>query len=307
MSAPERGPSSPRTVTPGLISIITPSLNSAAFVAETLESIAAQDYPHIEHIFVDGGSTDGTLEIVARYPNTTVLTGKDRGAADAINRGFEHSHGEFMMWLNADDILLPGAISAAVKALETVPDVGGVYGDAWWIDEKGVRVSVYPTQEFDPKRFQNECFICQPASVVRSSAFDSVGRLDPDCDLTFDYEFWMRFAHTHSLRRFPYPMAYSRMHRSNKTLGQRSGVLLETFQILKRHYGYVPFSWIYAYVCHKADGRDQFFEPLRPSIARYFESLVCGLTWNRGARSRYFTEWRKVMTWAGLVRRMNNL
>jgi len=289
-----------------LVSIVTPCLNFARFIEETLQSVAAQDYPNIEHIVVDGGSTDGTLGILARYPNITVLTGRDRGAADAINRGFDRSHGEFFTWLNADDLLLPGAIGAAVAALQKAPEAGGVYGEGWWIDENGARLDAYPTRDFDARLFERECFLCQPASLMRSEAFRSAGRLNPDFDLTFDYEMWMRFTRTHTLKRIPTPMAYSRMHRSNKTLGQRDGVFTETFQVLRLHYGYVPFQWIYGYACYRADKRDQFFEPLQPSIRRYLESLMMGLRLNSGVRIRYLVEWLSVMSWSGLRRRLIN-
>jgi glycosyltransferase involved in cell wall biosynthesis len=306
MSAPEN-PASSRTASQGLVSIITPSLNTGSFIRETLKSVAEQDYPLIEHIVVDGGSSDGTLEILQDYPGTIVLTGKDRGAADAINRGFRQSRGEFMMWLNADDVLLPGAISAAVNALHADSRVAGVYGNAWWIDESGKQIGPYPTRQFDPKLLENECFICQPASLLRSEVFESIGMLDPDCDLTFDYELWMRLAHHYSLKHIDVPMAYSRMHDANKTLGQREGVFLETFRVLKHHYDYVPFPWIYGYLCYRTDRRDQFFEPLRPSVLCYLESLPYGLSLNGSMKIRYVSEWRRVMTWAGLRRLMNNL
>ncbi len=289
-----------------LVSIVTPCLNFARFIEETLQSVAAQDYPNLEHIVVDGGSTDGTLEILARYPNVTVLTGRDRGAADAINRGFDRSHGEFFTWLNADDLLLPGAIRAAVEALQNAPDAGGVYGEGRWIDERGARLDVYPTRDFDARLLERECFICQPASVMRSEAFLDSGRLNPDFDLTFDYELWMRLTRKHTLKRISTPMAYSRMHQSNKSLGQRDGVFRETFQVLRLHYGYVPFHWIYGYACYLADKRDQFFEPLQPSVARYLRSLPMGLSLNHGARMRYFAEWLSVMSWSGLRRRLIN-
>jgi len=95
------------------------------------------------------------------------------------------------------------------------------------------------------------------------------------------------------------------MHRANKTLGQREGVFRETFQVLKRDCGYVPFQWIYAYLCYQADARDQFFEPLRPSILRYLESLPVGLWTNCGrGTGRYLAEWAGVMSWSALGRRM---
>ena len=283
----------PRTLR--LVSIATPCLNSERFIRETIESVAAQDYPHIEHIVVDGGSTDGTLEILAQYPGLAVLTGRDRGTADAINRGFREARGEYFAYLNADDVLLPGAISAAVTALEDAPDAAGVYGEASWIDEKGATIGPYPVRDFDPKLLESECFICQPASLVRSAAFENAGMLNPDFDLTFDYEFWMRLARAGTLRRIHVPLALSRMHRANKSLGQRAAVLSETFRILRRHYAYVPFRWVYASECHRADGRDQFFEPPAYSIRSYLKSLPAGLSLNSSARLRYALEWLRFL------------
>lgn len=289
--------SAPRTpeLVPGLVSIVTPCLNSARFIRATIESVAAQDYPRIEHIAVDGGSTDGTLDILARYPDLTVLTGPDRGAAEAINRGFRRARGEFFTYLNSDDMLLPGAISAAVSALEDAPDAAGVYGDASWIDEQGATIGPYPVRDFDPKLLESECFICQPASLVRSAAFENAGMLNPAFDLTFDYEFWMRLARLGALKRIHVPMALSRMHRANKSLGQRPAVFAETFQVLRLHYAYVPFRWIYASECYRADGRDQFFQPPKHSIRSYLKSLPAGLSVNPNARLRYAMEWLRLL------------
>ncbi len=287
--------------TPGLVTIITPCLNSARFIRQTIESVAAQDYPHIEHIVMDGGSTDRTLAILGQYSGLAVHSGPDRGAADAINRGFQYSRGEYFTYLNADDVLVPGALSAAVKALEREPAAAGVYGDASWIDETGATIGPYPVRDFDPKLLENECFICQPASVLRSSAFEAVGMLNADCDLTFDYEFWMRLARIATLRRIPVPLALSRMHSANKSLGQRSAVLTETFRILRQHYDYVPFRWVYAHECHRADGRDHFLEPPQHSVRLYLKSLPAGLSLNANARLRYAVEWLRFLSWRRFV------
>jgi glycosyltransferase involved in cell wall biosynthesis len=287
-----------------LVSIITPCFNAAKFIAETIESVLAQDYPRIEYIVMDAGSTDGTLDILKAYgERLRWISQPDRGAADAINRGFALSHGEIFTYLNADDAYLPGAVSAAVSAFQG--DV--VYGGAWWIDEAGTRLGPYPVRDFDAELLARECFICQPASFIRREAFENVGGMDPDLNLTFDYELWMRMAKTYDLRRIDGPLALSRMHRTNKSLGQRAGVFRETFRILRRHYGYVPFQWVYAYLCYRADGRDQFFEPFQPSMLRYLESLPKGLAENPSAMARYFAEWFRVMSWGGLLRRIGSV
>jgi glycosyltransferase involved in cell wall biosynthesis len=286
-----------------LVSIVTPCFNAARFIEETIESVLAQDYPNIEYIVMDGGSTDGTVEILKRYAGRIrYVSEPDGGAADAINKGFARTHGEIFTYVNADDVLLPGAVATAVERFEG--DV--VYGDAAWIDESGARLRAYPVRDFDAALLARECFICQPASFIRREAFEHSGGMDPTLQLTFDYELWMRLAKTCKFRRIPGELALSRMHRDNKSLGQRGPLFRETFAILQRHYGYVPFQWIYAYLCYRGDGRDQFFEPFRPSMLRYLESLPMGVWINRGRLTRYVAEWFRIMTWQGFLRRVSS-
>src|SRR5580693_2901779 len=104
---------------PPLVSIVPPCFNASKFIQETIESVLAQDYPKIEYIVMDGGSTDGTLDILRRYEfSLRWVSGTDCGTADAINRGFALSRGEIFTYLNADDEYLPGAVSTAVRAFQ---------------------------------------------------------------------------------------------------------------------------------------------------------------------------------------------
>jgi glycosyltransferase involved in cell wall biosynthesis len=289
-----------------LVTVVTPCLNAARFLEQTILSVLEQDYAHIEYIVMDGGSTDGTIDILRKYEHKLHWEcAKDRGTADAVNRGFALGKGEILAFLNADDLYQPGAISNAVRSLLENPGAAGVYGEAWWIDERGARIAPYPVHDFDRALLERECFICQPASFFRRQAFESTGGLDPSLQLTFDYDFWLRFTRTFSMARIEATLAESRMHNSNKTLGQRDQVFRETFKVLKRDCGYVPFRWIYSYLCYRSDARDQFFEPLRPSIPRYLESLPVGLWTNPGAIGRYLAEWASVMSWVGLRRRLS--
>lgn len=290
---------------PPLVSIVTPCLNSARFIESAVESVLSQDYPRIEYIIRDGGSTDHTLEILEHYADRlTGISEPDAGAADAIERGLAVSSGSILAWLNADDVYLPGAISAAVRAFDSHPDAAVIYGAGTWIDESGEPIAPYPVRDFDPPLLARNCFLCQPATFFRREAYESAGGIDPRLNLTFDYELWMRLARTYRFHRIDRELAQSRMHAANKTLGRRRDMFRETFGVLRRHYGYVPFSWIYGYLCYLADGRDQFFEPLEPSVLRYLQSLPTGLMWNRSAMMRYLMEWCSVMSWAGLSRRI---
>lgn len=288
-----------------LVTIVTACLNAARFVEQTIVSVLDQDYPRIEYIVMDGGSTDGTLDILRKYEGSLRWeSAPDRGTADAVNRGFALGKGEILGFLNADDLYYSHAVSTAVRSMRENPEAAGVYGDAWWIGEAGDRIAPYPVRDFDRALLERECFICQPASFFRRAAFESTGGLDPDFNLSFDYDLWLRLTRTFSMQRIDATLADSRMHQENKTLGQRDRVFRETFKVLKRDCGYVPFQWIYGYLCFRADARDQFFEPFRPSIPRYLESLPVGLWMNAGAMVRYAAEWASVMNWEAARRRL---
>lgn len=275
------------------------------FLEETIESVLSQDYPRIEYIVRDGGSTDSTLALLARYQGRLrYYSGPDDGTADALNQGFRDARGTILAYLNADDVYLPGAVSSAVCALGQHPTAAVVYGEGDWIDEQGDRLGRYPTQEFEPARFQTECFLCQPATFFRRSAYEAVGGINTTLQYTFDYDLWIRLARSYQFVHIDDLMALSRMHRANKSLGQRKRVYAETFAILQQHFGYVPFAWIYSDTCYRADGRDQFFEPLQPSVSNYIRSLGRGLQLNWRHPLRYTQDWAKEMSWEGLKRRL---
>jgi|YNPMSStandDraft_1061717.scaffolds.fasta_scaffold00775_4 glycosyltransferase involved in cell wall biosynthesis len=275
-----------------LVSIVTPVLNLAEFIEEAVQSVLNQDYPRIEYLVMDGGSTDGTLEILAKYSDRVrVISAPDRGTADAVNRGFRLSSGEIFAFLNADDSYLPGAVRTAVEHLAAHPEAGGVYGEANWITEDGCFIGRYPTRDFDAEALAHECYICQPACFVRRRVFQQAGLLDADLECVFDYELWMRIARFARLDRIDAVLANSRMRRRSKTLSRRRRVFQEALCALKRHYGYAPFEWVYSYTAFLIDHRDQFFEPLRPSVTKLLASLPMGLWHNRRRPWRFLGEW----------------
>lgn len=287
-----------------LVSVVTPSYNMAAFLRATIESVLSQDYPRVEYIVVDGGSPDGTLELLQQYEGRLQYTSSpDEGPADAIHRGFMRAHGDILAWLNADDTYEKGAISSAVRYLMAHPEVDVVYGEGYWIDEAGTRIGSYPTMPFTERALSEDCFICQPATFMRASAYRTCS-LDARLSLSFDYDLWIRMAAQRSQFAYlPQHLANSRMHSSCKTLRERAPVFQVSMDLLRRHYGYVPFSWILSYAAFRIDGRDQFFEPFQPSLLKYFASLPLGLWYNSSKPLRYFGEWFSA-GWNGAFRRM---
>jgi glycosyltransferase involved in cell wall biosynthesis len=277
---------------PPLVSIVTPSYNMADYLPETIGSVLAQDYPAIEYIVVDGGSTDGTLELLEKYRGRLSFTsGRDAGPSDAIFQGLQRAHGDILGWINADDSFLPGAIRKAVDFLECHPEVDVVYGEGWWVDEEGHTISRYPSLPFDAKVLERDCFICQPAAFIRAAAYRRC-ELDPQVNWSFDYDLWIRM--TKAGMRFaflPEYLANSRIHRGSKTIYERGKVFEFSMALLKRHYGYVPLSWIVGYTAFRIDGRDQFFHPMRPTFWKYLASLPVGLWYNRRTPFRFLNEW----------------
>src|SRR5688572_25596277 len=148
-----------------LVSIVTPSYNQGRYIEETIQSVLNQDYPNLEYLVLDGGSTDETLEILKRYEGRLVwISEKDRGQADAINKGFHLAKGRILGWLNSDDTYSPGAIRKVAQYFQTHRDVGLLYGEGYHVDTAGKIIERYNTEPFNFHRLGEICFICQPAA-----------------------------------------------------------------------------------------------------------------------------------------------
>ena len=264
----------------------------ARYLPEAIESMLSQDYPHIEYIVVDGGSNDGSLEILERYKDRlSYSSGPDRGPSDAAFRGLRRARGEILGWLNADDSYLPGAVQTAVEYLLKHPNVDVVYGEGWWIDENGAVISRYPTLTFDAKVLERDCFICQPSAFLRATAYRRT-ELDPEVARSFDYDLWIRMQKAGCcFESIPQYLANSRIHSGSKTLYERREVFEASMSLLLRHYGYVPLPWIVGYTAFRMDGRDQFFETLEYTPWKYLASLPVGLTYNWRRPLHFFGEW----------------
>ncbi len=204
-----------------LVTIITPSFNQARFLEATIQSVLSQDYPRIEYMIVDGGSNDGSVDVIKKYESrlTWWVSEKDRGQTDAINKGFAQAKGEILAWINSDDTYEPGAVSAAVKYLQDHPEVGMVYGDCNFINESGRVIGKFGSAQTNYRLLrQGYAHIPQQTMFLRADLWKQVGPLDPSFYFAMDYDLWTRIAARTEIKYVPQTWANFRLHTSGKTI-----------------------------------------------------------------------------------------
>jgi len=204
-----------------LISIVTPSYNQAHYIEKTIQSVLSQEYPHIEHLIVDGGSTDSTIDVIKKYEDKLAwsVSEKDKGQTDAINKGFSRATGDVLAWINSDDTYEPGAISAAVKYLREHPKVGMVYGDCNYINESGQVIGKFNSAQTNYRRLrQGYTRIPQQTMFFRAGLWKQVGPLDPSFYFAMDYDLWTRISARAEIKYVPQTWANFRLHTSGKTI-----------------------------------------------------------------------------------------
>ena len=160
------------------ISVVTPTFNGIATLRETIESVLAQDYKNWEHLVIDGGSTDGTLDLLRSYTHLRWVSEKDRGHYHAMNKGIDRASGEIVGILNADDCYRPGALSKVAGAFSQHPDWGALFGDIVYVDGRGDEIfrREEACYDYDVLRFGNVCYVIHPALFVKKSVYDEIGR-----------------------------------------------------------------------------------------------------------------------------------
>lgn len=207
------------------ISVITPSLNQARFVGRTIKSVLEQNYPNLEYIVVDGGSTDGTLEILKTYGRRlTWMSEKDAGQSDGINKGMSMATGDIIAYLNSDDMYEPGALTAVAVRFMADPSIMWLTGRCRIIDEgdRDVRsiITAYKNLLLDHYRYKLLLVanpISQPATFWKKEVVKEIGFFDPEESLVMDYDYWLRTGKRYQPAILDENLAAFRVHPQSKT------------------------------------------------------------------------------------------
>jgi glycosyltransferase involved in cell wall biosynthesis len=278
-----------RTALP--VTIVTPSLNQGRFIRDAIESVLGQGYPDVEHIVLDGGSTDQTAAVVGEYAGRlTFIVEPDRGQSDAINRGFRKARGEIISWLNCDDVLLPGAIRKVVEVFERDRSLGAVYGDGLLLEVDGRVRHEYPRAgAMNVWKLVNfSDFLFQPAVFFRRSVLDEIGYLDESLHWGMDWDFLIRVAKRYRMAYVPALLAAQRDYETTKSASGGHWRFRELVRIMRRHsrYRYPPAYFVY--------GVETYGKLLSRAIQRWRPRL------GEGRAARLEAVFLKVCEWAVL-------
>jgi glycosyltransferase involved in cell wall biosynthesis len=209
---------------PPLVSIVTPSYNQGAYLEETMLSVLEQDYPALEYLVVDGGSTDESVEVIGRYADRLAwwTSEPDSGQSEALNKGFARARGKYLGWLCADDTLLPGAISRLVEELERDPALVLAYGDAYFSDERSTRKDYFPSAEWSSDYMLRTGWTAprQQASLWPRSSWEAAGPLSESLHVYMDLEFFLRLSALGQAVHISEGLATYRIHTAAKSTGE---------------------------------------------------------------------------------------
>lgn len=228
---------------PPLFSVVTPSYNQARFLEGTLRSVRRQNYPRVEHWVIDGGSDDGTVDLLRRFEEETRedenyelrwISEPDRGQSHAVNKGFDRVEGDFVGWLNSDDMYpFEDTLGTVVEAFGSV-NVEILYGDNLLVDPDNRLLRVDHKHPFSRSRLLCSCFLCQPALFFRAEVLED-RRLDESLEYVMDYEFWLRLSEDVDFQRVGQLLAADRNHPERKMIINRDKLIPERRAVQRAH------------------------------------------------------------------------
>ncbi|WP_075063248.1 glycosyltransferase family 2 protein [Ornatilinea apprima] len=230
------------------VSIVTPSYNQAQYLEDTIRSVLEQGYPNLEYIIVDGGSTDGSVDIIRKYEHKLAwwVSEKDEGQGDAILKGIGHASGEVIAWINSDDYYLPGAVLQAASVLKTHADVGLVYGDVVSLNGKGRPINVQRLPDYGLQDLMSFHIIGQPSVFMRRAVYEKVGGIDPRFHYLLDHQLWLKMAAEAKIYHLPALWSAARYHADAKNVALAARFGREAYQIVDWMAGSEPFSQEFA-------------------------------------------------------------
>jgi hypothetical protein len=267
---------------PPPVGVVTPSLNSADLIRETVESVLGQDYPRLSYLVMDGGSTDGTVDVLRSFgADLDWTSAPDDGQSDAINRGIERVGGEIVAFLNSDDLYEPGAVAKAVERFREHPGAGMIHGRARILDSAGDEVGITELVHVQHSDLAAANPIAQTASFYAGGAWRDLGGLDDSLHFALDYDLFIRIAAELPVCAVDDVLSSVRFHPAAKSEAQRGRCFRQTFEVARRHYGVVPPEQIDGYARWLLGGRPSIVEPVARTRRSMALELPIGIAVNR--------------------------
>jgi len=225
------------------ISVITPSYNQGNFIEQTIQSVLSQNYPSLEYIVMDGGSTDNTVQILKKYSGKLKwISEKDNGQSDAINKGLRMATGEIFAWLNSDDYYLPGTLQKVGTYFLQNKKAQWLTGDYEIVDENGKQIQSFVRGYKNILRslpFRSTLYVAnyinQPSTFCKSSLLDQVGYLRESYHLCLDYDLWLRIYKRYPLHTISSPLSAFRIHSASKGSNKYKIQFKEELEVAKKN------------------------------------------------------------------------